>query len=152
MNKFLGLLSFGGTVSIFWILIFSAPTAFVIGTFTYSKGYSYMMDDPKACANCHVMEGHLKSYERSSHHHVSTCNDCHTPKGFVPKYFSKAINGWNHGLAFTTGNHPWPLQINDYNKRITQQSCLKCHSKLVSNIHKEKTNCIHCHSNVGHIK
>ena len=25
-------------------------------TFVYAKGYSYLSNDPQACANCHVME------------------------------------------------------------------------------------------------
>ncbi|TNE95656.1 MAG: cytochrome c nitrite reductase small subunit [Deltaproteobacteria bacterium] len=135
-----------------WITLTSIPTGFVAGTFIYSKGYSYMLDDPRACANCHVMNDHLKSYERSSHHHVANCNSCHTPEGFIPKYFSKAVNGWNHGLAFTTGNHPWPLKLTDYNKKITQQSCMKCHQGILQTNHNDKVNCIHCHSSVGHIR
>lgn len=151
-KKIFSIITFGSSISIFWITVVSAPTGFVVGALTYSKGYSYLLDDPKACANCHVMEEHLKAYQRSSHHHVTTCNDCHTPKGFLPKYLSKAINGWNHSLAFTTGNYKWPLQANHYNQKIINESCLKCHSGLFNGFHKEKTNCIHCHSNVGHIR
>lgn len=32
-----------------------------IGSFTfgYGEGASYLSNDPNACANCHVMQGHL---------------------------------------------------------------------------------------------
>tara|TARA_Y100000768_G_C23991035_1_gene693070 strand:+ start:8676 stop:9146 length:471 start_codon:yes stop_codon:yes gene_type:complete len=138
---------------VFWYFIIIAPPSFVVSTFIYSKGYSYLSDDPQVCANCHIMQDHLYAYEKSSHHHVTNCNSCHTPDGFIQKYISKAINGWNHGVAFTTGDHPWPLQITDYNVDITNKACLKCHGDLFSHQHiKAESNCIHCHSEVGHMK
>jgi cytochrome c nitrite reductase small subunit len=38
----------------------SLGTAIGIGayTFIYAKGYSYLSNDPGACANCHVMQEH----------------------------------------------------------------------------------------------
>lgn len=151
MRKLLSLFAIVGASSLFWTLVVSAPTGFVIATFTYSKGHSYLSDDPKACVNCHVMNDHFSSYEKSSHRHVAVCNSCHTPTGLIPKYITKAINGWNHGRAFTTGNYPWPLQMTKMNKNITKNSCLKCHDGLVNHFNsQQKTNCIHCHSNVGH--
>jgi len=72
-------------------------------TFLYAKGYSYVTNDPAACANCHIMEDHYRAWMKSSHRAVAVCNDCHTPPGFVSKYTTKAINGFNHSLAFTTG-------------------------------------------------
>ena len=27
-------------------------------TFVYAKGYSYLTNDPRACANCHIMRDH----------------------------------------------------------------------------------------------
>ncbi|MFT6068345.1 MAG: cytochrome c nitrite reductase small subunit [Bacteriovoracaceae bacterium] len=153
MKKFLSLSAIGGVSAFFWVFVFATPAGFVVATFTYSKGYSYLSDDPKACVNCHVMKDHFYSYEKSSHHHVAVCNSCHTPQGIIPKYITKAINGWNHGLAFTTGKHPWPLQMTKLNKKIANTSCLKCHDSLVNHFKStEQTNCIHCHSNVGHIR
>jgi cytochrome c nitrite reductase small subunit len=59
-------------------------------TFVYAKGASYLSNDPRACANCHIMQDHLDGWIKASHRSVATCNDCHTPPGLVPKYFTKA--------------------------------------------------------------
>ena len=60
-------------------------TALGVGayTFVYAKGASYLSNDPNACANCHVMTEQLDGWSRGSHRAVATCNDCHTPPGFV---------------------------------------------------------------------
>ncbi|EQC47636.1 cytochrome c nitrite reductase small subunit [Bacteriovorax sp. Seq25_V] len=146
-------LTLSGIATFIWFVIFTAPVSFVVSTMIYSKGYSYLSDDPKACVNCHVMQDHFYAYEKSSHHAVANCNSCHTPEGFLPKYLSKAVNGWNHGVAFTTGDYPWPLKVTQFNRNITNKACLKCHSDLVHNINiKSETNCIQCHSEVGHMK
>ena len=48
-------------------------------TFVYARGWSYLTDDPAACANCHVMREQFDGWLKSSHRAVATCNDCHTP-------------------------------------------------------------------------
>ncbi|HYP29673.1 MAG TPA: NapC/NirT family cytochrome c [Blastocatellia bacterium] len=50
-------------------------------TFIYAKGYSYLTNDPAACANCHIMQDHYDGWIKSSHRSVAACNDCHTPPG-----------------------------------------------------------------------
>ncbi|MET0406683.1 MAG: NapC/NirT family cytochrome c, partial [Cystobacter sp.] len=77
-------------------------------TFAYAKGASYLTDDPAACANCHVMNDQYAGWIKSSHHTVAVCNDCHTPHGFFGKYMSKALNGWHHSVAFTSGDFHEP--------------------------------------------
>ena len=67
-------------------------------TFIYARGYSYLTDDAAACANCHVMRDHFNAWTRSSHANVAVCNDCHTPPGTIPKYLTKARNGFWHPL------------------------------------------------------
>jgi len=152
-NLILSIFSLTGMSAVFWYFVIIAPPSFVVSTFIYSKGYSYLSDDPRACVNCHVMQDHFYAYEKSSHHNVANCNSCHTPDGFFQKYTSKAINGWNHGVGFTTGNYPWPLKKTKYNQDITNKACLKCHSGIVSHINiKPQANCIQCHSEVGHMK
>ena len=47
-------------------------------TFLYAKGYSYLLNDPNACQNCHVMREQFDGWVKSSHHNAATCNDCHT--------------------------------------------------------------------------
>ena len=59
-------------------------------TFIYSKGYSYLTNNPAACANCHVMQAQYDAWLKSSHHSAATCNDCHTPHNIFGKYAVKA--------------------------------------------------------------
>jgi cytochrome c nitrite reductase small subunit len=99
-------------------------------TFVYAKGYSYLTNDPAACANCHVMSDHYNAWTRASHRSVAVCNDCHTPPGLIPKYVTKAQNGFWHSFYFTTGNYPDPLRITPRNHEVTELTCRKCHSAL----------------------
>jgi len=123
-------------------------------TFSYAEGVSYFSDDPSACVNCHVMRDVFDGWNKSSHKSVATCNDCHTPHTPVAKYAIKAINGWNHSVAFTTGNFPEPIRINQRNRVVAQNNCLYCHADLVAQIsHRERaepTDCLNCHVGVGH--
>jgi cytochrome c nitrite reductase small subunit len=34
-------------------------------TFIHAKGYSYITNDPAACANCHVMENHYRAWMKT---------------------------------------------------------------------------------------
>ena len=128
-------------------------------TFVYAKGYSYLTNDPRACANCHVMQDHFDAWTRSSHHSVAVCNDCHTPPGLVPKYVTKARNGFWHSFYFTTGHYPDPLRITPRNHGVTELACRKCHAELTVAIdpsHAESgvggIQCTSCHNEVGHIE
>jgi cytochrome c nitrite reductase small subunit len=123
-------------------------------TFVYARGYSYLLDDPEACGNCHVMRDQLEGWVRGSHRAVATCNDCHTPHGALGKYATKALNGWNHSLAFTTGNFHEPIRANDRNQRIARESCAKCHAQVMETMGivagGEPLPCVRCHGAVGH--
>lgn len=121
-------------------------------TFVYARGGSYLTNDPAACANCHVMDEYYTGWTRSSHHAVAVCNDCHTPHGLVPKYATKARNGFWHSFAFTTGRFPEPLQITPRNRRIAESSCRGCHREIVDAIepHGPDLRCVRCHGSVGH--
>ena len=129
-------------------------------TFVYARGYSYVTNDPAACANCHIMRDHLDAWSRSSHRAVAVCNDCHTPPGLVGKYVTKAQNGFWHSFYFTTGAYPDPLRITPRNQDVTEQACRKCHGELTESIepvratvsHDTQTSCIRCHDSVGHIE
>lgn len=125
-------------------------------TFGYARGASYLTDDPAACANCHVMRDQFQSWTKSSHGRVAVCNDCHTPPGLVPKYTTKAVNGFLHSLAFTTQRFPDEIRITERNFQVTDKSCLKCHEQIVDGIrstrsHGQDVDCIQCHSTVGHM-
>lgn len=136
-----------------------AGAAAGVGSFTffYAKGASYMSNDPEVCANCHIMQDHYDAYSKSSHHAVATCNDCHTLAGLIPKLATKAINGWNHSLAFTTGNFPDPLRITSLNQYVTEKACRKCHQPIIEAIDAhprdgDPLSCIRCHNTVGHLE
>lgn len=123
-------------------------------TFAYAEGASYFSNDPQACVNCHIMQEVFDGWNHGSHKAVAVCNDCHTPHTFPAKYVIKGINGWNHSVAFTTGNFPEPIRITDLNREVAQENCLYCHGDLVVAIsHKasdDPTDCLACHAGVGH--
>lgn len=120
-------------------------------TFAYAKGGSYMTNDPAACANCHVMQDHFDAWAKSSHHAVATCNDCHAPRSLVPKYITKALNGWNHSRAFTSGDFHEPIRITRRNLDIVEAQCRSCHGDVVLAIGSEGS-CVRCHDSVGHLR
>jgi cytochrome c nitrite reductase small subunit len=141
----------------FVLLALAMGAALGIGgyTFVYAKGYSYLTNDPNACANCHIMQEHFDAWIKSSHRSVAACNDCHTPAGLVGKYATKASNGFWHSYAFTTGRFPDPLRIKPSNREITNNACQKCHEDIVQAIHtpngqNEVVLCTRCHQSVGH--
>jgi cytochrome c nitrite reductase small subunit len=123
-------------------------------TVTYAEGLSYLSDDPQACRNCHVMTDVYDAWSRGPHHAVATCNDCHIPHEFPAKYLVKALNGWNHSVAFTLENFPEPIRITPANRAVTQANCVSCHADSVSLIeHREAAeplDCARCHEDVGH--
>ncbi|WP_197527651.1 cytochrome c nitrite reductase small subunit [Posidoniimonas polymericola] len=127
-------------------------------TFVYAEGASYLTNDPNACANCHVMQGHVDAWVKSSHGKFATCNDCHAPHDLAGKYYCKARNGFFHSLAFTTGDFPENIRITDYNRGVTEQACRYCHADVTHSIEATATGggqfeelaCIRCHSTVGH--
>lgn len=125
-------------------------------TFIYARGYSYLTDDPEACANCHVMHGHHAGWMKGSHRSVATCNDCHTPPGFVAKYYTKASNGFWHSFGFTTGLFPDPIRIKPGNREVTERACRKCHGEITQAIEgphgdSGSSQCVRCHGTVGHL-
>ncbi len=123
-------------------------------TFVYARGASYMTNDPVACANCHVMQEHYARWAASPHRSVAVCNDCHAPHDVIGKYSTKAINGFWHSFAFTTGDFPHAIQITPRNRDIAEQSCRHCHSPLTHAIdtaaQQTPLTCLSCHQHVGH--
>lgn len=143
-------------------LLVGIPVGAVVGiggfTFVYARGASYLSNDPAACANCHVMQEQYDGWTRASHHAVAGCNDCHTPHDFAGKWFTKALNGFNHSWAFTTGNFAEPIRITPRNAEITEGTCRSCHVSVVASIdaHAEPgtadaLDCTRCHESVGHL-
>lgn len=124
--------------------------------FVYAKGYSYLSNDPAACANCHIMRDVHDGWQKGPHHAVAVCNDCHTPHTLVRKMIVKAENGWHHSQAFTLQNFHEPIRIREKNLRVLQENCLRCHGEFLGSIAPhgridgDDVNCIRCHRGVGH--
>ena len=140
-------------------------------TFVYARGYSYLTDNPAACANCHVMAEQFAGWSRGSHRSVAVCNDCHTPASVAGKYATKASNGFWHSYYFTFGGFPDPIQMTPRNRAITEAACLKCHAEITSSIAAPTgrpipaaghdapgahpgpgISCVRCHASVGHLR
>ncbi len=130
-----------------------------LGYFTwgYAEGGSYFSNDPRACANCHIMRDYLDAWQKSSHKQVATCNDCHTPPEFIPKYLAKSENGIRHSWKFTFQTFPERLQITPMNLEALQENCIGCHADFVAEIRAnsrheslKERNCVQCHGGVGH--
>jgi cytochrome c nitrite reductase small subunit len=142
-------------LSIVLILLIGMLAGLGLFTFGYGKGASYLSNNPQGCVNCHIMQDHFDSWEKSTHHSVAVCNDCHLPHHPIGKWLVKGDNGFFHSLAFTLDNYHEPLRIKPRNKRVTQHTCIYCHSELVHDVllsdeHGETTSCVHCHKDVGH--
>ena len=125
-------------------------------TFNYAEGFSYFSTDPRACANCHIMNPQYDSWSRGPHHAAAGCVDCHLPHEFIPKYIAKAENGYHHSKGFTFQDFHEPIIIKPKNARILQESCVRCHGEFVHELVRGATTgenaveCVHCHRGVGH--
>jgi len=128
-------------------------------TFIYAEGASYLGHDSAACANCHIMREQYDGWVKSSHRSVAECNDCHTPPGLVQKYATKALNGFKHSTAFTTGWFHEPIRINRRNRAIVERACRHCHGEIVQAMvaggdghgrSGDEVSCVRCHGSVGH--
>jgi len=119
-------------------------------TFFYAKGYSYLTNDPAACANCHVMRDFHSAWQVSSHC-GATCNDCHVPHDPVRKYLVKAENGFWHSWSFTFDDVQ-VFRLRKSSEKVVEENCVRCHSGMVSMISHtgENRSCIRCHHGVGH--
>jgi cytochrome c nitrite reductase small subunit len=129
-----------------------------LGTFTfnYAEGFSYFLTDPKACANCHIMNDQYNSWTKGPHHTSAVCVECHLPHEFVPKYIAKAEHGYRHSKGFTFQDFHEPIQMKARSAADVQANCLRCHGDFVHEIVNGSTTaedavqCIHCHRGVGH--
>jgi cytochrome c nitrite reductase small subunit len=155
-----------------WVAAIAVGACVGLGgfTFVYARGYSYLTDNPAACANCHVMSEQFAGWSRASHRSVAVCNDCHTPASTIGKYTTKASNGFWHSYYFTFGGFPDPIQMTPRNRAITEAACLKCHAEITSSIAAPAglripvagaaagahsgtgISCVRCHASVGHLR
>jgi len=125
-------------------------------TFRYAEGLSYFSTDPRACANCHIMNDEYASWSKAPHHAVARCVDCHLPVDLVGKYVAKGLNGYHHSKGFTLEDFHEPIQIKPHNAAILQANCLRCHGDFVHDIvqggktDRDAVQCVHCHRGAGH--
>jgi cytochrome c nitrite reductase small subunit len=121
-------------------------------TFVYARGYSYLLDDPQVCVNCHVMKDNMSSWVVSSHK-TTTCNDCHLPHDLVNKYLVKAEHGLAHSWAFTF-TQPQVIQIKERSLEVVEHNCANCHEAMISYTFlasgTETKRCTVCHQGSGH--
>jgi len=117
-------------------------------TFSYAEGLSYFSTDPKACANCHIMNEQYASWSKGPHHGDARCVDCHLPHDFFAKYLAKASNGYHHSKGFTLQDFHEPILIKPRNAEILQDNCMRCHGDFVREV--LVSGCTHCHRGVGH--
>ncbi|MDX4037516.1 cytochrome c nitrite reductase small subunit [Aliarcobacter skirrowii] len=139
------------------------------GLFVYtmyaSSMLSYLSSDPKACINCHVMHSAYTTWNNSSHKNVTKCVDCHLPVGDeIAKYTAKAIDGWNHSVAFTLNTYKNNIRISDNAAERVQANCVRCHSGVSETVEKNASfyhsngnidqtrKCWECHKEVPHGK
>ncbi len=116
-----------------------------------SEATSYLSDDPRSCANCHVMRDVYDGWQKGSHHAHATCNGCHIPQsGLFEKYAAKLDNGYRHSKGFTLQDFPEPIRITPGNRDNLNGNCRRCHEALVSELAPEDLNCVRCHDRVGH--
>jgi cytochrome c nitrite reductase small subunit len=124
-------------------------------TFDYAEGTSYLSNDPKACVNCHIMREQYDGWQKTTHHAVATCNDCHVPHDLVGKYLAKVDHGYRHSKGFTFQDFHEPIRITDKDRGIVEQNCVRCHGEFVSQIRltaraDEAPGCTRCHADIGH--
>lgn len=130
--------------------------------FHQSRAWSYLLDDPKACINCHIMMPQYTTWQHSSHARVASCNDCHVPhSSLAAKYFFKAKDGMRHATLFTLGMEEQVIRITDPSKAVVQDNCLRCHGFVNDQVsthgttlkdaqHGQGRLCWDCHREVPH--
>jgi len=127
-------------------------------TFVYAKGYSYITNDPAACANCHVMNEPYDGWLKASHRSVAVCNDCHVPPDLIGKYWTKARNGFWHSYYFTSQTFAEPIRATPTSRSVAEANCRRCHGPIVqamgtpSHAGSDPVSCIRCHGSVGHVE
>ncbi len=124
-------------------------------TFAYAEGLSYLSNDPKACVNCHIMREQYDGWQKTTHHAVATCNDCHVPENFVGKYWTKGEHGFRHSKGFTFQDFHEPIQMTACSRDVVNENCVRCPQGTVHDITAQdaavgRLDCTRCHTGIGH--
>ncbi|SFS41172.1 cytochrome c nitrite reductase small subunit [Lutibacter maritimus] len=144
------------------IILVGAMSGLTLYALIESKAVSYLSDDPKTCANCHVMTPQYTTWQNSSHREWASCNDCHVPQdNFFKKYLFKAKDGLYHASVFTSRTEPEVIRMKEAGVEVVQANCIRCHENQVTDAalsamvedHKElrtTRKCWECHQEVPH--
>src|SRR4026208_1712650 len=92
-------------------VVAGVPLGLGLFTFRYGEGLSYFSTDPRACANCHIMNEEYASWTKGPHHGAARCGARPLPPALVPKYRAKGDNGSRHSKGFTFMDFHEPIQI-----------------------------------------
>ena len=135
-------------------LLLAIPAGIGAFTFVYAKGFSYLSTDPRACANCHVMNQQYDAWLKSGHRHAASCVACHLPDRGIAKWVAKAEHGFRHSMAFTLQNFKEPIEITPRDRDIVRVNCVRCHVDFVHAVlggaPRQEIDCLHCHATAGH--
>ena len=102
-------------------------------TFAYARGWAYMTDDPRACANCHVMNEQYDGWIKSSHRSVAVCNDCHVPHSLVGQVLRrKPATASGTRTTSRRGVFPEPIRALPGSRAIAEANCRRCHEPVVA--------------------
>jgi len=144
------------------IILLGAISGLGMYALVESKAISYLSDDPKTCANCHVMTPQYATWQNSSHREWATCNDCHVPQDNVfKKYLFKAKDGMYHASVFLTRGEPEVIRMKEAGVEVVQSNCIRCHvdqvtdartQGMVEDHYESRTSrkCWTCHQEVPH--
>ena len=128
-------------------------------TFAYAKGWSYLTNDPRACANCHVMNEQYDGWLKGSHRVGGGLQ--RLPRARTTSSASTAprrSNGFWHSYYFTTGGFHEPIQITAASRDDRGGACRHCHEAVVqamgtpAHAGSREISCIRCHGSVGHLE
>jgi cytochrome c nitrite reductase small subunit len=144
------------------IILLGAMSGLSLYALIESKAVSYLSDDPKTCANCHVMTPQYTTWQNSSHREWASCNDCHVPQdNFFEKYYFKAKDGLYHSSVFITRGEPEVIKMKESGVEVVQNNCIRCHQDQVTDArlsasvpdhfdHRTTRKCWECHQEVPH--
>ena len=147
------------SIAIAAVVLLGAALGLGSYTFAYARGWAYLTDDPRACANCHVMNEQYDGWIKSSHRSVAVCNDCHVPHSFVAKYCDEG-HATASGTRTTSrrGTFPEPIRALPASRAIAEVNCRRCHEPVVeamgtpAHAGSRDISCIRCHGSVGHME
>ena len=128
-----------------------------------SRAYSYLLDDPDVCINCHIMGPFYATWKHSSHGRDTVCNDCHVPQDNIfRKWYFKAKDGSRHAEIFTLRGEHQVITAIPESQGVIQENCVRCHTQLNTEFVKpgcvsaraiesgEGKACWDCHQEVPH--